>query len=72
MGVGTQYQLIMDALIEDFEDISLLLMGIVNSVDRTKALIVDTYPDWDEVDTAEFKTQTIARLNMVISKLEAL
>lgn len=62
----------MDALIENLEHISLFLMGIVNSADRTKALIIATYPDWDEVDTAEFKTQTIARLNMVISKLEAL
>jgi hypothetical protein len=41
-------------------------------MDRNKAVMVSTYPDWDDVDTAEFKTLTIARLNMAIAKLGAL
>jgi hypothetical protein len=62
----------MDTHVEILEDAVAFLMGIVNSIDRTKVVMVASYPDWDDTDTAEFKAQTIARLNIVISKLGAL
>jgi hypothetical protein len=62
----------MDTQIEIFEDTSTFLMAIVNEIDRTKAVMISTYPNWDDTDTAEFKTLTIARLNQAITKLGAL
>jgi hypothetical protein len=50
----------------------LWLLAIVNSIDRTKAEMVDTYPNWDEQDTAEFKTLIINRLNYSIAKIQHL
>ena len=62
----------MDTQIEVIEDTVSFLLGIINEIDRTKAIMITTYPDWDDVDTAEFKTLTIARLNQAIAKLGAL
>jgi hypothetical protein len=62
----------MNAQVEIFEDVALFLMGIVNSIDRTKVVMINDYPNWDAVDMAEFKAQAIAGLNTAISKLGAL
>jgi hypothetical protein len=62
----------MDTQVEILEDTVLWLLAIVNSIDRTKAEMVDTYPNWDEQDTAEFKTLIINRLNYSISKIQHL
>jgi hypothetical protein len=62
----------MDTQVEIIEDTVAFLLGIINDMDRTKAVMVSTYPNWDNVDTAEFKNRTIARLNMAIAKLGAL
>jgi hypothetical protein len=59
----------MNTQIRILEETVLLLMGIVNSIDRTKTVMINTYPNWDDTDTAEFKTQTIAQLNIAIAKL---
>jgi hypothetical protein len=59
----------MNTQIRILEETVLLLMGIVNSIDRTKVVMFTTYPNWDDTDTAEFKTQTIAQLNIAIAKL---
>jgi hypothetical protein len=59
----------MDTQIQILEDTVLFLMGIVNSIDRTKTVMITTYPNWDDTDTAEFKILTIARLNIAIAKL---
>ncbi len=62
----------MNTQIEIIEDTVTFLLGIINDIDRTKAVMIATYPNWDDVDTAEFKTRTIARLNQAIAKLGAL
>jgi hypothetical protein len=62
----------MDTQIRILEETVLLLMGIVNSIDRTKSVMFTTYPDWDDTDIAEFKTQTIDKLNIAIAKLGTL
>jgi hypothetical protein len=62
----------MDTQVEILEDAVLWLLAIVNSIDRTKAEMVDTYPNWDEQDTAEFKTLIINRLNYSIAKIQHL
>jgi hypothetical protein len=49
-----------------------ILLAIINDVERTIVIMVSTYPNWDDVDTNEFKTQTIARLNNAIAQLERL
>jgi hypothetical protein len=59
----------MNTQIRILEETVLLLMGIVNSIDRTKTGMFTTYPNWDDTDTAEFKVQTIAQLNIAIAKL---
>jgi hypothetical protein len=50
----------------------LILMGIVNSIDRTKTVMYTTYPDWDDTDTDEFRDNTVLQLNAVIAKLGTL
>jgi hypothetical protein len=62
----------MDTQVAIIEDTVAYLLGIINDMDRTKAVMISTYPNWDNVDTAEFKTRTIARLNQAIAKLGAL
>jgi hypothetical protein len=62
----------MDTQIQILEETVLLLMGIVNSIDRTKTVMFNTYPDWDDIDTSEFMTLTVSRLNIAIAKLEQL
>jgi hypothetical protein len=62
----------MDTQIQILEDTVLFLMGIVNSIDRTKTVMITTYPNWDDTDTAEFKNLTIARLDQAIAKLRQL
>jgi hypothetical protein len=62
----------MDTQIEIFEDTSRFLIAIVNEIDRTKTVMINSYPNWDNTDTTEFKTLTIARLNQAIAKLEQL
>jgi hypothetical protein len=62
----------MDTQVEILEDTVLWLLAIVNSIDRTKSEMVDTYPNWDEQDTAEFKTLIINRLNYSIAKIQQL
>lgn len=62
----------MDTQIRILEEAVLILMGIVNSIDRTKTIMYTTYPDWDDTDTSEFKDLTILQLNAVIAKLGAL
>jgi hypothetical protein len=59
----------MNAQVEIIEDTVAFLLGIINDMDRTKALMITTYPNWDNTDTAEFKTRTIARLNQAIAKV---
>ena len=49
-----------------------ILLAIINDIERTIVIMVTTYPDWDDIDTNEFKVQTIARLNNAISELERL
>lgn len=49
-----------------------ILLAIINDIERTIVTMVTTYPNWDDIDTNEFKTQTIARLNNAISNLERL
>jgi hypothetical protein len=62
----------MDTQIQILEETVLLLMGIVNSIDKTKTIMFTTYPDWDNTDTMDFKTLTVNRLNIAIAKLEQL
>ena len=62
----------MDTQAAIFEDVSAFLLGIINNIDRTKTEMISTYPNWDDLDTAEFKTLTIDRLNQAIAKLERL
>jgi hypothetical protein len=62
----------MDTQIEILEDVVAFLLGIVNNIDRTKAVMIAAYPNWDNADTNELKTLTIARLNQAIAKLEQL
>jgi hypothetical protein len=62
----------METQVEKFTEIVWLLMGIVNSIDRTSTTMVVTYPNWDDTDMAEFKTLTIARLNAAIAKVDLL
>ncbi len=62
----------MDTQVEILEDTSKWLIAIVNSIDRTKSEMVDTYPNWDDTDTAEFKATTINRLQLVITKIQHL
>jgi hypothetical protein len=59
----------MDTQVEIIEDTVAFLLGIINNMDRTKATMITTYPNWDSTDTAEFRTQTIARLNQAIAKI---
>jgi hypothetical protein len=70
--VGAQYQLIMDTHIQIFEDTSKYLIALVDYIDRTKTTMITTYPNWDDWDTAEFKTLAIDRLNLAIAKLNQL
>jgi hypothetical protein len=49
-----------------------ILLTIINDIERTIVVMVSTYPQWDDIDTNDFKTQTIARLNNAISNLERL
>lgn len=70
--MGIQHQLIMDTQVEILEDTVLWLLAIVNSIDRTKSEMVNTYPNWDEQDTAEFKALIINRLNYSIAKIQHL
>lgn len=42
----------MDTQIQILEETVLILMGIVNSIDRTKTVMFNTYPDWDDIDTS--------------------
>jgi hypothetical protein len=62
----------MNTQVAIIEDTVAYLLGIINDMDRNKAVMISTYPNWDNVDTAEFKTRTIARLNLAIAKLGAL
>jgi hypothetical protein len=62
----------MNTQVEILEDAVLWLLAIANSIDRTKAEMVDTYPNWDEQDTAAFKTVIVNRLNQTISKIQHL
>jgi hypothetical protein len=62
----------MDTHVEIFEDVSAFLGGIINSIDRTKTVMIAAYPNWDDQDTTDFKILTIARLNQAIAKLEQL
>jgi hypothetical protein len=62
----------MDTQISILEETVLILMGIVNSIDRTKTVMYTTYPDWDDTDTDEFRDLTILQLNAVITKLGTL
>jgi hypothetical protein len=62
----------MQAQVSIFESVIELLLGIINDISRTIVVMVSTYPAWDDVDTNEFKTQTIARLNNAVSNLERL
>jgi hypothetical protein len=62
----------MDAQVEIFEDVSAFLLGIINNIDRTKTVMINSYPNWDSTDTTEFKILTIDRLNIAIKKLEQL
>jgi hypothetical protein len=59
----------MDTQVEIIEDTVAFLLGIINNMDRTKAVMITTYPNWDGTDTAEFRTNTIARLNQAIAKI---
>jgi hypothetical protein len=59
----------MDTQVEIIEDTVAFLLGIINNMDRTKAVMITTYPNWDDTDTAEFRSQTIARLNQAIAKI---
>jgi hypothetical protein len=62
----------MQAQVSIFELVIELLLGIINDISRTIVTMVATYPNWDDIDTNEFKVQTIARLNNAISNLERL
>jgi hypothetical protein len=62
----------MDTQIEILEETVLILMGIVNSIDRTKTIMYTTYPDWDDTDTSDFRDSTVLQLNAVITKLGTL
>jgi hypothetical protein len=62
----------MDTQISILEETVLILMGIVNSIDRTKTVMYTTYPDWDDTDTDEFRDNTVLQLNAVIAKLGTL
>lgn len=62
----------MDTQLRILEETVLILMGIVNSIDRTKTIMYTTYPDWDETDTSEFRDLKILQLNTVITKLGTL
>jgi hypothetical protein len=62
----------MDTHVAILEDVSAFLLGIINSIDREKVVMITTYPNWDDTDTAELKTITIARLNQAIAKLNQL
>jgi hypothetical protein len=62
----------MDTQIEILEETVLILMGIVNSIDRTKTIMYTTYPDWDNTDTGEFRDLTVLQLNAAITKLGTL
>ncbi len=62
----------MDTHVRIIEETVLILMGIVNNLDRTKTVMINAYPNWDDTDTAELRTQTIARLDITIAKLGGL
>jgi hypothetical protein len=62
----------MDIQIDIIEDTSAFLAGLVNYIDRTKTTMINSYPNWDEQDVAEFKTAAITNLNIAIAKLSAL
>jgi hypothetical protein len=62
----------MDTHVRIIEETVLIMMGIVNNLDRTKAVMVADYPNWDDMDTAALRTQTIAHLQVVITKLGGL
>jgi hypothetical protein len=62
----------MDTQIEILEETVLILMGIVNSIDRTKTVMYTTYPDWDDTDTGNFRDLTVLQLNTAITKLGTL
>ena len=62
----------MDTHVRIIEETVLILMGIVNNLDRTKVVMINAYPNWDDTDTAELRTQTIAHLEVVIGKLGGL
>jgi hypothetical protein len=59
----------MNTQLEILEDTIAYLLGIIDSIDRTKAIMIDDYPNWDNTDNDQFKTLTIDRLNIAISKL---
>ena len=62
----------MDTQISILEETVLILMGIVNSIDRTKTIMYTTYPNWDNTDTEDFRDLTILQLNAAIAKLGTL
>jgi hypothetical protein len=62
----------MDTQLRILEETVLILMGIVNSIDRTKTIMYTTYPDWDDTDTSNFKDSTVIQLNAAITKLGTL
>lgn len=62
----------MNAQIQILEIVVKLLLGLINNIERTIVVMVTTYPNWDATDTANFKAQTIFRLNVAIGKLQQL
>ncbi len=62
----------MDTHVQIIENAINDLLRAIDYLDRSKVTMVEAYPDWDDTDTAEVKTLSLAKLNQAITKLEAL
>jgi hypothetical protein len=68
-GIGHKTSIDMETHESIIDEAVNLLMSVVNFLDREKVRMVDSYPNWDEVDTAEVRDGAIAQINAAISKL---
>lgn len=62
----------METHVQIIEDVVAELLKAIDYLDRSKVTMVNAYPDWDDTDTAEVKTLSLAKLAQAITKLEAL
>lgn len=59
----------MEQHVQLLELASNMAMAAVDYIDREKVRMLDSYPDWDDADTAEIKAKAIQGLNNAIAKL---